>query len=393
MTKPQEFIARAQAAGSTATTLKGAGRYLISAARVSQQRFERQSRERIAYYPYRAENASATARAREGRKSHEGRLLSRYVGMKRLPKSLNQEDKRTIAASSEMRNYTKCLALPLCARAFFADSVRTAKRLKREIAQWDAAKGNLVSNGEVAHYAYRLADWGRLRKTYTGNSTLSPGIVTTDNGKWGWDKVVWHSADYTLINSRKRYGLAYFVGPDHVARKCLQSPHYYQINGERFSRTIRRAEVNSFPVHIQRRLLEAATPRALRVEFDREAKALMLIEISGENYHVGPIKSAAAARAAVKNAISAFRIRRATHVNLSDTTLEFVFVQLTDSTEAGNCESQSKRFAEQAFATIGAQGDCAVRADIILSLRNDSYTRRAVSFAATRNSQSLSAAA
>jgi len=52
--------------------------------------------------------------------------------------------------------------------------------------------------------AYYICDFGKLRKTYSGENCDFAGINTTDNGKWGWDKVVWHHADYTAIISGKK---------------------------------------------------------------------------------------------------------------------------------------------------------------------------------------------
>ena len=61
-----------------------------------------------------------------------------------------------------------------------------------------------------------------------------------------------------------------------------------------------------------------------------------------------------------------------------------LYVSVDDSTRAGNCPSETERFAKRLWATIEANGPCAVRADLIIASRDDSYTRRAVSAAAQR---------
>lgn len=58
--------------------------------------------------------------------------------------------------------------------------------------------------------------------------------------------------------------------------------------------------------------------------------------------------------------------------------LKQIYVALEDSLRAGNCASQSESFATQIWSKIGAVGPCAVRADIVIGIRDDSYTRRAV---------------
>lgn len=60
------------------------------------------------------------------------------------------------------------------------------------------------------------------------------------------------------------------------------------------------------------------------------------------------------------------------------------FVSVEDSVRAGNCESMTERFAHEMWAEMNA-GPCAVRADILLAKRNDSFAKRAVLAAIMRN--------
>lgn len=68
--------------------------------------------------------------------------------------------------------------------------------------------------------------------------------------------------------------------------------------------------------------------------------------------------------------------------------LKSIYVDLADSLAAGNCETQSKNFARRAWGKIGATAPTAVRADIVLRLRDDYFTRRAVSAAQQRKGDS-----
>lgn len=61
------------------------------------------------------------------------------------------------------------------------------------------------------------------------------------------------------------------------------------------------------------------------------------------------------------------------------------FVSLDDSLAAGNCRAMSVRFRDQIEATLEATGAIgAVRASVVLALRDDAYTRRAARQAASR---------
>lgn len=55
-----------------------------------------------------------------------------------------------------------------------------------------------------------------------------------------------------------------------------------------------------------------------------------------------------------------------------------IFVERQDSLDAGNCRAHTDSFIEKLQQSLGLQGDFALRADELLSLRNDNFTRRAV---------------
>lgn len=62
--------------------------------------------------------------------------------------------------------------------------------------------------------------------------------------------------------------------------------------------------------------------------------------------------------------------------------IKHVWVSVDDSLAAGNCKSQTDAFASRVYAEIGQVGG--LRADVLLSLRDDVYARRAVGQAMKR---------
>jgi hypothetical protein len=64
--------------------------------------------------------------------------------------------------------------------------------------------------------------------------------------------------------------------------------------------------------------------------------------------------------------------------------LRSVYVAVEDSIAAGNCAPTTNQFAAQVWKQIGASGPCAVRADVVMTARDDSYTRRALGVAMSR---------
>jgi hypothetical protein len=88
-------------------------------------------------------------------------------------------------------------------------------------------------------------------------------------------------------------------------------------------------------------------------------------------------KKAATARAnALGATIRSRNDKRAKRLGLAS--LRAVFVALEDSLAAGNCKSSSEQFASRVWQQLGASGPCAVRADVMLQIRDDNYTRRAL---------------
>lgn len=113
-----------------------------------------------------------------------------------------------------------------------------------------------------------------------------------------------------------------------------------------------------------------------------------------EKYHVQDLvallaaktreEKRAEARQIERTAIGAFRKRKTEKINVGRINNFRGYVSIDDSVKSGNCVSMTEDFAREMYDKISAKGPCAVRADIILSERNDNYTRRAVMQAWTR---------
>ncbi len=67
--------------------------------------------------------------------------------------------------------------------------------------------------------------------------------------------------------------------------------------------------------------------------------------------------------------------------------LRGIYLSVEDSIAAGNCSSSTQQFAKRVWNELGASGPCAVRADLVISTRDDYYTRRALGAALARNRQ------
>jgi hypothetical protein len=148
---------------------------------------------------------------------------------------------------------------------------------------------------------------------------------------------------------------------------------------------------------------ELIEPRIYRARWAVQSRGVSLTCESGwiiKGYHVtaqtldaAKRKAAKARAAALQSTLKAKQHRRQAAVAAASAAearkqelqrLQQVFVTLDDSLAAGNCRPASEMVASQMWARLGAAGPCAVRADLLLSFRDDSYTRRAVAVAVAR---------
>ena len=89
-------------------------------------------------------------------------------------------------------------------------------------------------------------------------------------------------------------------------------------------------------------------------------------------------------RAAVRDAVRGWKTQDR-QIQAAEIPLTRVWVGVQDSLDSGNCAPMTSQFARRAAELLGATGEVgAVRADWLLSVRDDAYTRRAVNAAALR---------
>jgi len=379
-------IEAARAMGSSSKTFNGARSYLL--AHVDHPL----TRHIPGTWEWRSDRR--TTRSQWYAHEHSRRLCVRYVGAKRLPRYLSESDRTIIRLHPAMEEMARLTAMPSFARAHYLpdDSpMHSIPRFSRFIREAEVAQGELVTFSSVATHAYRVCDFGRTRRNHKGFCSLSPGIRTESyqrgrnpwGGKWTHND---YYADYTLIrppDHGRVYGM-YYVAPDRQTRTVYVSPSWLKIGARTtpIRRQRKSPETKPLPVHVQRRILVAHVSAVLRIDYDRTAKKLMLIDSAGEQYHLAPIGTPDGAHRQVREAVSAFRKRRAERIAIKHP--ERIWVSVEDSYAAGNCRSMTDQFAAEFHAAIGALGPVCARADLLLSIRDDNYTRRAISYAATR---------
>jgi hypothetical protein len=131
---------------------------------------------------------------------------------------------------------------------------------------------------------------------------------------------------------------------------------------------------------------ERVAPREYRIRWVEQSRGFDLRTVDGwliRGYHVKAATIAAArkkARAAREEAVAGAIRRRNAKLGIRRD-WGSVFVAVEDSLAAGNCKPITEQFAAQAYRAIGASGPCAVRADVVLGLRDDGFVRRALSVA------------
>lgn len=109
---------------------------------------------------------------------------------------------------------------------------------------------------------------------------------------------------------------------------------------------------------------------------DRYSAILVDKTNTKENYHLSNLTL-------IKNGIIALLDRRKEKrfKERSERILKMsrnIFVMPSDSIESGNCEPGTQDFKEKLDKMLNANGEYAVRGDFILSVRNDTYTQRAI---------------
>jgi len=319
MTTKPEFIARAQALGSKAATLRGAGKVLIAAAAKSADRLTKRHRNDPVLPRTARVTAWLSAKTIEmgitvddlAAMSHG--TISRYECETRIERA---------AKSWVKRIYARCG----WALAGTAAVVAMKWPLRQSQSKWAGGDHDVTITIECAP----MASGGSVR-------------VWADNGK------AWSGTNSHAILGVTPSALIHFP--------TLRTPD------------------GSIVLDAKR-----VGPREYRLVGIRQGAGFNVIVDKPSwfvrGYH-SSAKTLAAARlqaaSARQKALAATMRRRTENVSLRTT-----WVDVDASLRGGNCASQTAVFAAKAYAEIGAVGPCAVRADILLTLRDDVFTRRAV---------------
>lgn len=130
-------------------------------------------------------------------------------------------------------------------------------------------------------------------------------------------------------------------------------------------------------------------PRVFRAAWVKQGRGFDLTVARGfiiYDHHVESTREAPT-RAMIKK-VRAMRSQTAANLRakrIDEATLRSVYVQLSDSIEAGNCESQTSMFRDDLYRKYNIQGEAAVRADIVLAFaktrHQEQFAMRAIAHA------------
>lgn len=379
------YILRAQQMGSTAATLRGAGKYILAH---TESPFSRPARRPSPRMDSRAVRAA--------------RLVRRYAGLSIFPRYLSSGDRAAIKGSKAHQDVLTMRSKPDFARAYYlTPAIESIPRFEPEVRRANLVKGTLVESATVAHDAESRYDWGLLRVHTTGEC-VTPSRVgvrqTGSNSDWHKRSTLQRYADYSLISPAKHGPVCamHYVSADHSELRVLRTAHFIQIEGCRPVKLTPKPAVPKL-VRAAVRLLIAHGRDAYIERSDKPIRERVCIGRGEDQYHLSidwtPKGFAASVLRAGETAITEIR-KRHTERHLVTRNAELdaliaahrdsMYVEVADSLAAGNCESVTMQFARQVWERLGAQGPAAVRADQILSVRNDSYTMRACRVAALR---------
>ena len=294
------------------------------------------------------------------------------------------EDQHRIVVAAERKSIRQH---PVYARYYLAKTQEVKKIY--EAKKGSKEKAEYVEK-EISNLAYRkIFGNSSLRKTYNGINSLHAGCRTTDNGKCGWNRVVWHYADYSAILSPDSlriyvdYGNGYKEYQIATNGSCV-------IGDRKIRKSIEKETIILKPHHLRKLYERVLRGKNIVWRWNMAEKKGEYIHVtSGERYHT-PCHVSIQPYKIFKVAVIAFKKRRDEKKEdkqrqIAEQMLiahaELYYADMQDSKKAGNCETLTRDYAQHIFQKIGAQGECAVRCDIILADRDDSYTRRACIYA------------
>lgn len=270
-------------------------------------------------------------------------------------------------------------------------------------AKYAKLAGTLTDTDIVERAAYRVCDWGRKRNTARGanlperfSSGRAPGYRAQENGRYKgqFNRIIYsYHADYAAVTSGRLIWVALPDGRNGEGRRTALGSWSVPALGLRsIARmpmgTPRLTEAQQ--VRVLRRALLQAGRTDLIAEWD-DGRLAVIEPATGEIYHTSAGATlrglAAAAIAALqKRAIQRRQVARNAELDaLIAQRGSTIYVGVADSINSGNCESGTRLAIPTIVAALHADGEVgAVTVAHLLSVRDDSYTRRAARVAALR---------
>lgn len=245
--------------------------------------------------------------------------------------------------------------------------------------------------------SYNACDFGKKQRKHTGRNITSDKDITgyrsVSSGRYSsrcpyakWD----YYADYTCIFSADGRKVFYRLADGTQKVKSVTKNGLVKIENQ-IVKPKEKPEEIYVKAHHKMRIYGKYLPKIsnLKLDWDRKNNVLMLVD-GKEEFH---FPSNTALRKDTKyfkdklhEAVNALRKRRKEKIKeeVLRQRAARTFVSYDDSRNSGNCHDFTVYFAKNMWKKIGAEGECAVRADLILAERNDSYTKRAVQYAINR---------
>lgn len=218
--------------------------------------------------------------------------------------------------------------------------------------------------------AYKSANFGRYQSTHPGQSVFPSHVkVRHSTGERYWRKFMSHDLYSDFFFSASDVNNFEFL----IKILADEKPHKISF----FDLEIYRGKV-----YDRNREFVYNNPLFKKVGFLFDRKDIS-ITYGEMRYHIEDLQVFAAPsknEELVKQIITAFQTRKRNakkEAAFTTANMESVVVTIEDSVRAGNCEYGTKKFADQHFKKEMAE-NIPITAAMILKVRNDQYTRRAI---------------
>lgn len=230
---------------------------------------------------------------------------------------------------------------------------------------------------------FSRSEYSRYRKIYAGQNRRSAGLRTETNGKFGWDEVVWHYADFSATLSPDKRKIYVDFGVGFKEYQILTSGSC-RIGRTNILRPEEKSGIVLKPHHLCRLYASAIRGHGIVWRWNLKEKAGEYIHIaSGESFHTPGFTRKP--KEVFHEAVIAFRKRRDEKKRKQEElkSLENIYVTASASIEAGNCKVKTEEFNHELDKKYGMH-IFAMSAAALLVMRDDDYTRRAVRYAAQK---------